>query len=87
MSAPVADLTAERARRSPRWLPIAAVAASIAIVGGAGYGIGASTGGSTNLADGAAPPISLQTGATQEARAGRRGAGQRTRGRLGSTAR
>ena len=65
-SAPVADLISERARRSRRWLPIAAVAASIAIVGGAGYGLGVSTGGATNLADGAAPPISLQTGATQE---------------------
>ena len=65
-SAPVADLTSERVRRRPRWLPIAAVAASIAIIGAAGYGLGASTGGATNLADGAAAPISLQTGASQE---------------------
>lgn len=65
-SAPVADLASERSRRRPRWLPIAAVAASIAIIGAAGYGLGASTGGTTNLADGAAPPISLQTGAGQE---------------------
>ncbi len=65
-SAPVADLTSERARRRPRWLPVAAVAASIAIIGAAGYGLGASTGGATNLADGAAAPISLQTGASQE---------------------
>lgn len=64
--APVADLTSERVRRRPRWLPIAAVAASIAIIGAAGYGLGASTGGATNLADGAAAPISLQTGASQE---------------------
>lgn len=61
--AAVADLSSERARRLPRWLPYVAVAASLAIVGGAGFGIGASTGGGTNLADGAAPPISLQTGA------------------------
>ncbi len=66
-SAPVADLTSERTRRRPRWIPIAAVAASIAIIGAAGYGLGASTGGATNLADGAAPPISLQTGAGEEA--------------------
>ena len=66
-SSPVADLTSERARRRPRWLPIAAVAASLAIIGAAGYGLGASTGGATNLADGAAPPISLQTGTTQGA--------------------
>ncbi|GAA1764046.1 hypothetical protein [Agromyces humatus] len=59
-AAPVTDLATERARRRPRWLPIAAVAASIAIVGAAGYGIGSTTGGATNLADGAAPPISLQ---------------------------
>ncbi|HVL62383.1 MAG TPA: hypothetical protein VM430_13385, partial [Microbacterium sp.] len=65
-AAPVADLASERARRRPRWLPIAAVAASIAIIGAAGYGLGASTGGATNLAGGAAAPISLQTGANQE---------------------
>jgi hypothetical protein len=60
---PVADLAAERARRRSRWLPIAAVAASLVVVGAVGYGVGATTGGATNLADGAAPPISLQ-GAT-----------------------
>lgn len=59
----VTDLSSERARRRPRWLPYVAVAASLAIVGGAGFGIGASTGRGMNLADGAAPPISLQTGA------------------------
>ena len=66
--APLADLTAERARRRPRWLPIAAVAASLVVVGAVGYGVGAATGGATtdattDLADGAAPPISLQSGA------------------------
>ncbi|MET1017048.1 MAG: hypothetical protein ABWX76_09525 [Leifsonia flava] len=60
-SAPVADLATERVRRRPRWIAIAAVAASVVIVGAAGYGLGASTGG-TNLAGAAAPPISLQTG-------------------------
>ncbi|MCI2957249.1 hypothetical protein MN032_06055 [Agromyces atrinae] len=67
----VTDLGAERARRRPRWLPIAAVAASIAIVGGLGYGVGASTGG-TNLAGGAAAPISLQpvTGSVGQAESG-----------------
>ncbi|HSP52828.1 MAG TPA: hypothetical protein VLO00_08035, partial [Cryobacterium sp.] len=60
-SAPVADLGKERASRRPRWLPFVAVAASIAIVGGAGYGIGATTGGQMSLADGAAPPITLQS--------------------------
>lgn len=58
---PVADLATERVRRHPRWIAIAAVAASVAIIGAAGYGLGATTGGA-NLADGAAPPISLQTG-------------------------
>ncbi len=61
--AAVADLSSERARRRPRWLPYVAVAASLAIVGGAGFGIGATTSGGMNVADGAAPPISLQTGA------------------------
>ncbi|MDY7527244.1 MULTISPECIES: hypothetical protein [unclassified Cryobacterium] len=60
-SAPVADLETARARRRPRWLPFVAVAASIAIVGAAGYGIGASEGGPKSLADGAAPPITLQS--------------------------
>lgn len=60
--APVADLASERARRRPRWLAAVGVAASIAIVGGAGYGVGALAGGgggSSTLADDAAPPISL----------------------------
>ncbi len=66
-AAPVHDLAAERARRRPRWLPIAAVAASIAIVGGAGFGLGASAtsnlaGGSANSAGNAAPPISMPSG-------------------------
>ncbi|MBG6182193.1 hypothetical protein IWX65_000122 [Arthrobacter sp. CAN_A214] len=61
--AAVADLSSERARRRPRWFPYVAVAASLAIVGSAGFGIGASTGGGMNLADRAAPAISLQTGA------------------------
>ncbi|MCD2442715.1 hypothetical protein LQ757_10565 [Agromyces sp. SYSU K20354] len=56
------DLTSERAGGHRRWRLIAAVAASIAIVGAAGYGLGTSTGGATSLADGAAPPISLQPG-------------------------
>lgn len=65
--AAVTDLGAERARRRRRWLPVAAVAASLVVVGAAGgaagYGIGATTGGGTNLADGAAPAISLPNGA------------------------
>lgn len=61
--APV-DLAAERVRRRMRWLPIAAVAASLVVVGGAGYGIGAWAGGPANGSDeAAAPPISLQSGA------------------------
>lgn len=64
---PVADLAEARTRRRPRWLAVAAVAASVAIVGATGYGLGATTGGTTNLADGdAAPPISLQTGGSPE---------------------
>ncbi|MFK4788282.1 hypothetical protein [Microbacterium sp. ZW T5_56] len=59
---PVADLSAERERRRPRWLAVAAVAASLLVVGGAGgYGIaalGADRGGTTA----AAPPISLSEG-------------------------
>lgn len=61
-AAPVADLAAERVRRRNRWLTAAAVAASVLIVGGAGYAIGATTTGSTDVAGGVAPPISLQSG-------------------------
>lgn len=57
--AAIHDLSAERERRRPRWLPWVAVAASLAIVGGAGFGLG-STAGASNVASGAAPPISLQ---------------------------
>ncbi|MET4157604.1 hypothetical protein [Agromyces sp. PvR057] len=59
-AAPVTDLGAERGRRRPRWIPVAAVAASLVVFGGAGYALGAANGGSTSLADGAAPAISLQ---------------------------
>ena len=59
---PVADLAAERARRRNRWLTVAAVAASVLIVGGAGYAVGATTTGTSTVAGGAAPPISLQSG-------------------------
>lgn len=62
-TAPVADLSAERARRRPRWLAYAAVAASVAIVGGAGFGLGSTLNGPVNMASGAAPAISLQSGA------------------------
>ncbi|TFC75820.1 hypothetical protein E3T23_14845 [Cryobacterium cheniae] len=65
----VADLGTERASRRPRWLPFVAVAASIAIVGAAGYGIGANTGGPMSLADGAAPPITLQSNGGPESSA------------------
>ncbi|WP_395242611.1 hypothetical protein ACGGZK_10495 [Agromyces sp. MMS24-K17] len=76
-AASTVDLAAERERRRPRWVAVAAVAASIAIVGAVGvggYAIGAGTGGST-LA-GAAPPITLPgaTGTTEEARSADAGA-------------
>ena len=66
----VADLSSERVRRRPRWLAYVAVAASFAIVGAAGFSIGATTAGGVSLADGAAPPISLQTGAETGGMAG-----------------
>lgn len=60
---PVADLGTERAKRRPRWLPIAAVAASMLVLGGgAGYAVAAlgGTGDGSSLAG--APPISLSGG-------------------------
>ncbi|UAJ79855.1 hypothetical protein IT072_01890 [Leifsonia sp. ZF2019] len=57
-AAPLADLDAARSRRRSLWRPIAAVAASIAIIGGAGFAVGTTTAGTT-LAGGAAAPISL----------------------------
>ncbi|MGR2751281.1 hypothetical protein [Agromyces arachidis] len=59
-AASVTDLGAERARRRTGWLQVAAIAAGLAVVGTAGYGIGATTGGAADLAGGAAPPIVLQ---------------------------
>lgn len=59
----VSDLGAERARRRPGWMQVAAAAAALVVVGAVGYGVGATTGGATDLADGAAPPISLESGA------------------------
>jgi hypothetical protein len=59
-AASVTDLGAERARRRAGWLQVAAVAAGLVIVGAAGYGIGTTTGGASDLAEGAAPPISLE---------------------------
>jgi hypothetical protein len=56
------DLGAARTRRRPRWIPFVAVAASLVIVGGAGFGIGASTVRAANNAGGAVPAISLQQG-------------------------
>jgi hypothetical protein len=60
-SGQVADLTAERTRRRPGWMQVAAAAAALVVVGAVGYGVGANAGGGggTNLAEGAAPPISL----------------------------
>jgi hypothetical protein len=74
---PVADLASERARRRPTWVAIAAVAASLVVFSGAGYALGASTNGSTDVAVGAAPPVSLQGaagGATTEQGAAQDGA-------------
>ena len=62
--ATLSDMSTERARRRPRWIQIAAVAASVALVGGAGFGLGALTGGpAANSASGAGGPISLQADA------------------------
>lgn len=63
-SRPVADIAAARSHRR-RWQSIAAVAASVLIIGAAGYALGA-TSGAANLAGAASPPISLQTGASPE---------------------
>jgi len=60
--APVADLAAERTRRRPRWIAVAAVAASLVVVGGVGFAAGAVTNPDSITAGGAAPPISLQGG-------------------------
>lgn len=57
--APVADLAAARSRRGRIWRPLVAVAATVAIFGGAGIAIGQHSGGS--VVAGAAP-ISLHGG-------------------------
>ena len=83
-STSLANLDSERARRRTRWLPFVAVAASLALVGGAGFGIGAATGGTTHAADGAAPPISLQAGAGTGGMAPQLGAPQLSAGQSGA---
>lgn len=54
---PADDLAAARSRRRRLWLPVAAVAASVAVFGGAGFALGATTsGGGATVA---AAPISV----------------------------
>jgi hypothetical protein len=65
-SASAADIAAQGTRR-PRWQAIAAVAASVLLVGAAGYGLGA-TAGMKNIAGAGSPPASLQTGESSENR-------------------
>jgi len=76
--APVAEIASARARRRRLWLPIAAVAASVVVFGGAGFAIGAGTTASS-VAGGAAAPISLQGGGAQTAE-GRSAVGSPTAG-------
>ncbi|MFD6053496.1 hypothetical protein [Agromyces sp. NPDC060279] len=72
--APVADLGSERVKRRPRWLPIAAVAASMLVLGGgAGYAV-AALGGNDGTTLAGAPPISLSNG--QNGAQGQAGGGQ-----------
>lgn len=56
--ATVTDLDARRTRTRAPWMPIAAIAASIVVFGGAGYAVGAANGGQVGVE--AAPPITLQ---------------------------
>ncbi|WP_290473842.1 hypothetical protein [Leifsonia sp. 71-9] len=76
--APVAEIASARARRRRLWLPIAAVAASVVVFGGAGFAIGAGTTASS-VAGGAAAPVSLQGGGAQTAE-GRSAVGSPTAG-------
>ncbi|MFK4728069.1 hypothetical protein ROT00_00105 [Agromyces mediolanus] len=78
-AAPVTELGAERAKRRPRWLPIAAVAASMLVLGGgAGYAVAALGGQGSGSTLAGAPPISLSNGSggAQEGAQGQVGAGQ-----------
>lgn len=68
--APVADISSARARRRRVWLPIAAVAASVVVFGGAGFAVGSVTTAS-NVAGGAAAPITLEGGGGAQTAEGR----------------
>ena len=68
--APVADISSARTRRRRLWLPIAAVAASVAVFGGAGFAVGSVTTASS-VAGGAAAPISLEGGGGAQTAEGR----------------
>jgi hypothetical protein len=63
---PVADISSARTRRRRLWLPIAAVAASVVVFGGAGFAVGSVTTASS-ITGGAAAPISLEDGGAQTA--------------------
>ncbi|ERK71823.1 hypothetical protein N136_01829 [Leifsonia aquatica ATCC 14665] len=64
--ATVTEITSARTRRRRLWLPIAAVAASVVVFGGAGFAVGSVTTASS-VAGGAAAPISLEGGGAQTA--------------------
>ncbi|MFK3668949.1 hypothetical protein ACI2IX_02160 [Leifsonia aquatica] len=68
--APVADISSARTRRRLLWLPIAAVAASVVVFGGAGFAVGSVTTASS-VAGGAAAPISLEGGGGAQTAEGR----------------
>jgi len=53
------ELAARRARRTPRWVQVAAAVAGVALVGTAGYALGADRGSDETAAGSAAPAMSL----------------------------
>jgi hypothetical protein len=64
------ELAVRRARRTPRWIQVAAAVAGVAVVGGGSYALGTQHDGAEQVADGgssAAAPISLGEGTASDA--------------------
>ena len=64
------ELAARRARRTPRWVQVAAAVAGVALVGTAGYALGAGRGADEIAGGSAAPAMSLDGGGGRDSSGG-----------------
>ena len=64
------ELAARRARRTPRWVQVAAAVAGVVLVGTAGYALGAGRGADETAGGPAAPAMSLDGGGSRDSSGG-----------------